>query len=436
MNRNTSKFSDGSYIPVKLTTLRPGDVLDFKLYLLQEETRAQKYILYLGKNVAYEPKEGVEALYIRRSDEYLYWEYIKNVRKLLKRAKRSLRPVSNKQQTTKTQETQPETLYRPVRVDTLLVDVPMDFELLRQDKKDKHKYISFKDGNKIFDQEQYTFLKNNNIELLYVPKSHSDTYWDYQVDNLVDILLPETITIDEKVNIIYRVILEAAKKLFTKPVSAQFITRTRNLMNIVVQQITHHHEFHKLVEKFSDQYTLYSHSANVCIIGIALARTFGINNIVELTSFAHGLLLHDIGKRMISKSIMNKNGMLSSKELAEIHRHPLLGAEIMQHHKQVDDIAIDIILHHHEKLDGYGYPHSLIGAQISTAARIAAIADVYDVMTTQRSYQEPYRGFTALKIMREKMTKELDNSLLEILVRLFSPKQKKSNERTVQPVES
>ena len=141
MSRNTSKFSDESYIPVKLTTLRPGDELEFNLYLLQEETIPYKYILYLGQNIAYEPKEGVEALYIRRSDEYLYWEYIKDVRKLLKRAKRPLRPVSNKQQTTKTQETQPETPYKPVRVDTLLVDVPMDFELLRQEEQDQNKYI-------------------------------------------------------------------------------------------------------------------------------------------------------------------------------------------------------------------------------------------------------------------------------------------------------
>ena len=128
--------------------------------------------------------------------------------------------------------------------------------------------------------------------------------------------------------------------------------------------------------------------------------------------------------------------MLSSKELAEIRRHPILGAELMQYHTQVDDIAMDIILHHHEKLDGYGYPHSLLGDQVSTAARIAAIADIFDAMTTQRSYQEPYRGYTALKIMQEDMTKELDNSLLEILVRLFSPKQKKSTVKTEQPVET
>ena len=128
--------------------------------------------------------------------------------------------------------------------------------------------------------------------------------------------------------------------------------------------------------------------------------------------------------------------MLSSKELAEIRRHPIMGAELVQHYAQVDDIAADIILHHHEKLDGYGYPHSLIGDQVSTAARIAAIADIYDAMTTQQLHKEPYRGFTALKMMQEEMSKELDKSLLEILVRLFSPKQKKSTLKTEQPVES
>jgi hypothetical protein len=403
------------------------------LYLLQEDTIPPKYILYLGREVPYEPKAGVETLYIRCCDEYLYWEYIKRVRRVVNKAPRFSKPLKSMVEIKKPPVIQ-ESPYKPVLVKTLFVDHPLDFALFQQDQWKYSRYSLIKDGGEILSDRQYSFLKDNNIELLYVPNSQSDAYWDYLVDNLVDVLSQEAISVDDKVTIIYDLCIEAANRIFTKTVSTQFISRTRTLMNIVVQQIAYHHEFHKLVGRFSDQYSLNSHSANVCIIGMALARTLGIGDVEELTSIAHGLLLHDVGKRMISKSILNKKGMLSSKELAEIRRHPIFGAELMQHYQQVDDIAMDIILHHHEKLDGYGYPHNLIGSQVSTAARIASIADVYDAMTTQRFYQEPFRGFTALKLMQEEMSKELDGSLLEILVRLVSCKQKTSTARIEESV--
>lgn len=427
--------SRGPYIPVRITTLRPGDKLDFNLYLLQDDTLPHKYILYLGRNVPYQSKEGVGTLYIRRCDEYLYWEYMKKVRRVVNKTPRLLKPVRNIFDTKKTTIVQ-ESPYKQALVKTLLVDHPMDFELYRQDKWNYNKYTLYKNEDGTFGSEHLELLKRDNVECLFIPKFQGDAYWEYLVDNLAEILSPDTLNADEKVNFIYDVCLEAANRLFTKPVSGQFISRIRLLLEIVVRQITYHHEFQRLVGKFSEQYTLYSHSANVCIIGIALAKTLGISNTEELTSIAQGLLLHDIGKRLISKKILNKKGMLSSKELAEIRRHPIYGSELLRHHKQVDEVAMDIILHHHEKLDGYGYPHNLIGSQISTAARIAAIADVFDAMTTQRFYQEPYRGYTALKIMQEDMTKELDKSLLEILVRLFSPKHAKSTLRMEQPVEN
>ncbi|WP_323166443.1 HD-GYP domain-containing protein, partial [Pseudomonas bubulae] len=97
-------------------------------------------------------------------------------------------------------------------------------------------------------------------------------------------------------------------------------------------------------------------------------------------------LLHDIGKMAIPNAILNKPGRLSSDELQVVRRHPLEGEKTLMGTAQMCDMVVDVCLHHHERVDGTGYPHGLAGEQISVFSRMAAVCDVYDAVTSDRSY--------------------------------------------------
>lgn len=151
--------------------------------------------------------------------------------------------------------------------------------------------------------------------------------------------------------------------------------------------------------KTSDDYT-YMHSVAVCALMIALARQLGFNP--EQTRRA-GLagLLHDIGKARIPSDILNKPGKLSEQEFAIMRNHPLRGHGILAKSGGIDPVALDVCLHHHEKIDGSGYPAKLEGDKISLLSRMGAVCDVYDAVTSHRPYKAPWDPADALRQMSQ-----------------------------------
>lgn len=138
--------------------------------------------------------------------------------------------------------------------------------------------------------------------------------------------------------------------------------------------------------KTSDDYT-YMHSVAVCAMMVALARELGMDEEQVRLAGSAGLL-HDVGKMAVPDNILNKPGSLSDEEFTVIKTHPVRGAEILQSSGDVTDKVIDVCLHHHEKFDGSGYPHGLKEDQIDRLARMGAICDVYDAITSNRPYKK------------------------------------------------
>ena len=110
-------------------------------------------------------------------------------------------------------------------------------------------------------------------------------------------------------------------------------------------------------------------------------------------------LLHDIGKVEIPSSILNKADGLNSSEREIINLHPAFGREILSRNDQMPDMVLDVCFNHHERMDGGGYPSGRSGAEISLYARIAAICDVYDAVTSVRPYKKPWTANEALTWM-------------------------------------
>jgi putative nucleotidyltransferase with HDIG domain len=148
--------------------------------------------------------------------------------------------------------------------------------------------------------------------------------------------------------------------------------------------------------KTHDDYT-YLHSVAVCTMMVALARQLGMDeNAVRLAG--HSGLMHDIGKAMMPLDVLNKPDRLSVQEFDVIKRHPLMGAKMLLDGNAAD-VVQDVALHHHEKVDGSGYPHRLANDEISLFARMGAICDVYDAVTSNRPYKQAWGPANAMRQM-------------------------------------
>lgn len=151
--------------------------------------------------------------------------------------------------------------------------------------------------------------------------------------------------------------------------------------------------------KSKDEYT-YMHSVAVCVLMVALARELGLNE-EETRQAGLAGLYHDIGKMAIPTEILNKSAALSDEEFIVMRKHSEFGHAILSRSKQIDDVCLDVCLHHHEKMDGTGYPHKMKGKEISLFARMGAICDVYDAITSNRPYKRGWEPGVSLHRMSQ-----------------------------------
>jgi putative nucleotidyltransferase with HDIG domain len=170
-----------------------------------------------------------------------------------------------------------------------------------------------------------------------------------------------------------------------------------------------------------DPYTL-QHSVGVATNAIILAKKIGINDEVSLIEVGVGGLLHDIGKTKIAREIINKKGPLEKEEWAEMKKHSLYGYEILKENPDVGTRAKLAVLQHHEDTNGTGYPMGLSQEQIDVFAKIVTLCDVYNAITTDRSYSKARSPFDAFQLIKDKLNHKVDSKLFEAMVKIYGEK--------------
>jgi putative nucleotidyltransferase with HDIG domain len=149
---------------------------------------------------------------------------------------------------------------------------------------------------------------------------------------------------------------------------------------------------------------------------IRVAERFGWQS-PEIDALRFGAILHDIGKIYIHESILSKAGPLTQEEWAEMKQHPVIGAELLKGIPYLSEV-IPVIRSHHERWDGLGYPDGLSGEAIPMGARIVAIADCFDAMTTDRIYHAASSPEQALAEIRKGAGNRYDPAVVEAFLLL------------------
>lgn len=140
------------------------------------------------------------------------------------------------------------------------------------------------------------------------------------------------------------------------------------------------------------------HSERVAVLCESLGLRLGLDR-EELHTLVVGALLHDVGKTVVPRSVLERDGPLTEQDLKLVRLHPKVGADILRGIKDMERFA-EVVLNHHERLDGSGYPRGLRGGQLDRLARIAAVADVFDAITSPRPYRPAMPTARALAVLQ------------------------------------
>jgi HD-GYP domain-containing protein (c-di-GMP phosphodiesterase class II) len=171
--------------------------------------------------------------------------------------------------------------------------------------------------------------------------------------------------------------------------------------------------------KTLDGYTV-SHSLNVAVLALLLGLDLGLNKIQQRDLFL-GSLFHDIGMNYVNERIIMKNGKLNMEEFMKIKEHPQIGHELFKGFSFATAHMRNIILTHHEKLDGSGYPNGLKALKIQKMAQMVAVVDGFDAMTSDRAYSRAVSPYEAMRHMSAGAGKHLDAEILELFFKKVQP---------------
>lgn len=161
----------------------------------------------------------------------------------------------------------------------------------------------------------------------------------------------------------------------------------------------------------NDEY-VFEHSLNVTLYSLAIAKKLNMND-KDLYLIGLGAMLHDIGKTFVPSEILNKAGKLTEEEFIEVQKHTEYGFEFLKKEPTIPLLVAHCAYQHHERLDGTGYPRKLKEAEIHPFAKIIAVADVFDALTSNRCYRKAMLPHKALEILYEGRYSQFDSKILE-----------------------
>jgi len=239
-------------------------------------------------------------------------------------------------------------------------------------------------------------------------------------DELLEAIRNKTLDPNRKAKAVYKHSLKMMSRLLESP-TAENIKASKGAIKSITNMILLDDDtaFNMLRITSHDFYT-YTHSVNVGITSIMLAKElFRHSDNHDLEELGAGFFLHDLGKINVDPKIINKPGKLTEEEMNEVRTHPYQGYKILKDAKELTEESKYIVLQHHERYDGTGYPKRLKEDDIHIYGRICCLADVFDALTSERSYKKALSNFDALKLMRDEMQNFFHKDLLERFILMF-----------------
>ncbi len=260
-----------------------------------------------------------------------------------------------------------------------------------------------------------------SISTLYIETSQIDSYFKYLEDNMDAINVDMLISVKSKARISHELITHLAKLALAAP-DLKTIERYKKHIGFLVHFIFSQGDSIKyLIPLAATSFHEYNHLVNVGIYALGLLKeVIGDDDRYNTYEIGNGFFLHDIGKYDIPEEISRKQGKLSEIEWNIMKQHPQKGYDLLRELGQMTEEIGIIVLQHHERQNGSGYPRKIRGEEIHLYSMICTIADAFDALTSQRPYRQAQSSFNALKIMQNEMLQYFDPKVFAKFVLMFS----------------
>ena len=309
--------------------------------------------------------------------------------------------------------------YFPIDPQTIRIDTVLAFNLLIENSEDE--FSIFHKAGKAYSEKSQAQIFEDEITSLFIKDSDKSRYYSYLESNFATIINDPLLISGNKAKIIHQLITIMTLTIYSSP-TASAINRYKEVINHVSDYVLKEDDSVKfLIQLTNSSYQLHNHAVNVGIFGMGLTKEMlsgdPSHNIPEI---ALGLFLHDIGRFTVPKYFNQRNGPLSAEEWKVMKKHPDEGFKILTQFNVMSEEIKVIVLQHHERHNGTGYPSGLHGDQIHTYSKICAISDAFDALTSQRPYRSAQSSFNALAIMQNEMKGDFDPNFFTRFVKLFS----------------
>ncbi|MHC4660482.1 MAG: HD-GYP domain-containing protein [Planctomycetota bacterium] len=309
--------------------------------------------------------------------------------------------------------------YFSIPTSTIRSGLILDFELYKREGKDFGP--AFSDRLPLITPENLNELQANGIDILHVSTSESEQFRAYLERNLARIVGDENLGKREKARVLYYTAKVYVREWFNNPQIGPTLEASVELIHDIIKQVLKSEKaFYDFFNLNGESPYLLSHSLNVAIYGIAIMNAMGNARIDEVETYAYGALMHDLGMRDVPDEIITKPDKLTPEEFKLVRKHPSAGAKIAASDANLPTPGDIIVAQHHERLDGQGYPWGISADDIHPLARICSIADVFDAMTSKRSYKDAVNTYDAFKTMKFQESSKFDMAILDTFIRLMT----------------
>lgn len=268
-----------------------------------------------------------------------------------------------------------------------------------------------KQGDKLKFEKIISLHEKDTGESFFVADADKQLYRDYVKASMNSDLIHN----DQKAVILRESSIAILEDLYENPDVSKALEESKPIITDLLTFMNNAPEsIGNLISLSGHDFYTYNHSFDVSIYSLGLGQALGFDT-KTLEELGLSSLYHDIGKRLVDINILCKKGALDDNEWIQMRQHPQFGLKILNEHKNISDAIKAACFEHHESWTGGGYPQDISGEEIHPFARIVALTDTYDALTTQRSYNVPMKPVDALNLMKQKLAGRFDPEMLKAM---------------------
>jgi HD-GYP domain-containing protein (c-di-GMP phosphodiesterase class II) len=286
----------------------------------------------------------------------------------------------------------------------------------------KGDYRLFAAKGALLSDEQYQQLSKEKIRLYFSVQESADAQESLDA-HLMAILTDPEVSPQAKAGVAYSTTIKSIQDVF-QGMNLKTLSGLKKASRKIVKMIL---SDSRVIDDFititsSDPY-IFMHSVKVGIYGTAMTIRLYQDQLQDhqIDDLSMAYFLHDIGMTRVPSTILNKEGPFTDGEWETIRKHPVWGLEKLKKANYESDETTGIVLYHHERYDGNGYPFRKTGSEIPVYAKICAITDTFESLTAGRTYSPPRSPFEALRIMQSNMASDFDPDLFRAFILLLGP---------------